>query len=346
MLRSKPSTHDLLAEGEKGELEEWIQTRAPPVCRGDLLKYGPGHAETIFPKDAMNGGKEARIVGSSLAGGGDIVSAKLYRNDYLAWCGTVEVAEAHPWYGLRLSEVEQRLSRSPHGGLSDGVSLGKKPIFGFDCNHRGDFVPYAAFVNDKKAPPVPSNWSLEEKMKDVKMKISGRTSASCSSSSDEQQPDLLQYESLKKLGDSDPEKMEEKQPAIPARISITAASPRPQLQPQQGSLSLMMSGQPVAGLGTSLGAIPPMGLPPAGGIPQMGLPPGGGIPQMGIPEEHRQNAGCGTGGPATENRRRLNVQQNTDWNPVLLTTGVYRDYAFARNELELLLRDFVIAEHA
>lgn len=78
---------------------------------------------------------------------------ELFRNVYLAWCGSVQLPEGHPDFHAKLSALGQI---KVHGGLSDrnfdGVS--RPGCFMFDCNHtQTDLIPYSAFSqqnNDRR----------------------------------------------------------------------------------------------------------------------------------------------------------------------------------------------------
>ncbi|CAD7970441.1 unnamed protein product [Amoebophrya sp. A120] len=370
MLRSRPSFGDLLDAEEKSELDLWVES-TNGLWRKDLEKFGPGFVDYV---DIPN----RQAVG--------LVAAKLYRNSYLAWCGVVELAPDHPWYGKRLSQIERELDRMldtveristtpsssprgatphdnsshvrikrPHGGLSDGVSLGKAHLVGFDCNHRGDAVPYASFV--------------QEKNEAMRRKAAGGGVDAAMEAGDEDSSDDVENIFMGKNGAAS---TDDREPAYKKQThwlqatmedsDDAGAEVNPQLVQAAKDFDVDFS---TSSLPTSSGgglAMPQTGtinVIPQTGMPQMGLPPQaqtGNMPQTGLPQISATKAATAKsipqmGLPSAMMAQQVQAQSNsavgklfnpgaldTDWTPVLLTNGVYRDHAFAWKELQNLVQ--------
>lgn len=149
-IRRNCSCTQMVTEEQHKKLLLWCAREQGPWSE-DLHAY-PGPA--IDASAAAAGG--VRLAESGLAPGEEPYrprlsgyDCELFRNEYLAWCGAVQLRPGHPDVGKKPSELSKSLK--VHGGIS--IALPQR--LQFDCNHGLiDLVPYAAFVrsveNDKR----------------------------------------------------------------------------------------------------------------------------------------------------------------------------------------------------
>eukprot|EP00929_Paragymnodinium_shiwhaense_P094381 TRINITY_DN54914_c0_g1_i1.p1 TRINITY_DN54914_c0_g1~~TRINITY_DN54914_c0_g1_i1.p1 ORF type:complete len:266 (+),score=77.64 TRINITY_DN54914_c0_g1_i1:71-868(+) len=140
-IRHNVSTAQLLSDDQHGELLEWVARENGPWTE-DVREF-PGPQPGQHVEEASS---EAELYKPALSG----FHCEIFRNEYLAWCASLQLPEDHPDFGRRPNELLGQIT--VHGGLTSAEQ--HKGRFCFDCNHTStDLVPYAAFVsrkNDKK----------------------------------------------------------------------------------------------------------------------------------------------------------------------------------------------------
>jgi len=132
-LTRRPSYAELLSEEDRKNFDSWL-------LQG--LKKGNENSEFAdlveYPR-----GKDVEFAHRGL-------KCRLFRNDYLAWCGIV-ICDKPPLSEITGSQLRQHIEQlEVHGGLSfpcQEASLSGH--FAFDCCHtRMDAVPYIDYLRD------------------------------------------------------------------------------------------------------------------------------------------------------------------------------------------------------
>mmetsp|Transcript_83204 Transcript_83204/g.231571 ORF Transcript_83204/g.231571 Transcript_83204/m.231571 type:complete len:236 (+) Transcript_83204:20-727(+) len=136
------STAQLLSEAEHQELLQWAVREEGP-WRDDLSRY-PG------PLGAALGRQGVAAAGAAERGEEPYrpsvhgYDCELFRNEFLAWCGAVQLPQGHPDFGKRPNELNGHLK--VHGGLA--IADVKSGRLEFDCNHgTTDLIPYSVFAS-------------------------------------------------------------------------------------------------------------------------------------------------------------------------------------------------------
>eukprot|EP00928_Gymnodinium_smaydae_P062885 TRINITY_DN46625_c0_g1_i1.p1 TRINITY_DN46625_c0_g1~~TRINITY_DN46625_c0_g1_i1.p1 ORF type:complete len:323 (+),score=45.44 TRINITY_DN46625_c0_g1_i1:36-971(+) len=142
-IRHNCSTAQLLSDKERVKLLQWVARREGP-WKADLEQFpgpDPLDASAAACGEAEKLASDNELYNLKLSG----FSCYLWRNDYLAWCGSIELPPSHPDHGKRVSDISADLQ--VHGGL--GVDVDRPSCFRFDCCHaQQDLVPYAAFLDE------------------------------------------------------------------------------------------------------------------------------------------------------------------------------------------------------
>lgn len=125
-IQRKPSYAELLSEEQRNELDAWLHEESEKSEFKDLGEYPRGKTVELEHRG---------------------LKCRLFRNDFLAWCGMV-ICDKPPLNDLTGSGVRKNIE--VHGGLSYPCQEASEPgHFAFDCCHSSmDAVPYIDYLRD------------------------------------------------------------------------------------------------------------------------------------------------------------------------------------------------------
>jgi len=126
VIQRKPSFAELLTQEQQKQLDAWLKEETESSEFIDLREYPRGRTVELEHRG---------------------LKCRLFRNDYLAWCGMV-ICDKPPLSQLTGSKLRQNIE--VHGGLSYPCQEASEPgHFAFDCCHsRIDAVPYIDFLRE------------------------------------------------------------------------------------------------------------------------------------------------------------------------------------------------------
>mmetsp|Transcript_15767 Transcript_15767/g.34478 ORF Transcript_15767/g.34478 Transcript_15767/m.34478 type:complete len:261 (-) Transcript_15767:46-828(-) len=141
-IRRNVSVAQALTSSEHEDLMKWATLQDGP-WREDVRHYpGPSDTEKV-PSSGSTALVESKEPYFPVLSG---YPCELFRNEYLAWCGAVQLPSDHPDVGKTVVDLTGQLI--VHGGLT--IAAPKSGRIQFDCNHAStDLVPYASFVSSQ-----------------------------------------------------------------------------------------------------------------------------------------------------------------------------------------------------